>query len=406
MRRLENRDINAFLGLMVFSSVGNVCADFALLWYGLSLLNPGDNTLTYFYIGQAVGVIALSPAMAVFFDRLPRFVSSVALDVSYAALLIVMAALFRSDSLTPPLIFIFSMLTAALSILHKSSVGFAAVQKLSEISGVTDIVARFVASLNIPYLVGSALSGVLYHWIGFEGCMAVGVATFLPMPFLYWRVFAGEAPPERNPGQGFFDDFRSGIETLRKDPLLYGTALSVSTLNIASAVLPAIVGFSFLQRFPGRTDYASLALSASMLTGILLTKKIGNAAQPLPVRLIVPLSILPAGAALLACLWIRDPFLVAAMFMLSCLGSAARNVSSGSLRVSRVPKALIGRVNTVYTSLLHGGQLIGGFVIVKAVQNDFSVAVVSILACFVGASAVSLVLLPRTPLSEVLKPAR
>jgi len=94
------------------------------------------------------------------------------------------------------------------------------------------------------------------------------------------------------------------------------------------------------------------------------------------------------------------------MFLLSCVGSAARNVSTGSLRVARVPKALIGRVNTVYSSLLYVGQTIGGFVVIKAVQNDFEMAIWSILACFVAASFVSYTLLPQERVSAVLEASK
>lgn len=405
-KTLTEKDARLFLGVMIVSLIGNVCADYALLWYGLSLLVPGDNTLTSFYVGQGVGAVVLSPLLAVLFDRFPRFAASVALDALYAALLAAMAALFILDLLSTPLIFVFSMLTAALSLLHKSSVGFAAVQRMSEASGVTDVVSRFIAALNIPFLVGSALSGVVYHYLGFIGCMVIGILTFLPTPFIYYRVFGpGEAAPDDRP-HDFLRDLKQGISALQSDRILYGMAMSVATLNVASAVLPSVVGFAFLKAFPGRTDYASAAISLSILGGILLTKRVGEASKSWPMRAVVPLSFVPAALMLVICVFYSDPFVMAAMFLLACIGSAARNVSSGSLRVSRVPKALIGRVNTAYSALLYAGQAFGGFVIVKAVQNDLSTAALSILACFAAASAVSFLLLPSTRVAECLEPAR
>jgi hypothetical protein len=404
---LTEKDARLFLGVMIISLIGNVCADYALLWYGLSLLVPGDNTLTSFYVGQGVGAVVLSPLLAVLFDRFPRFAASVALDALYAGLLAAMGGLYLLGLLSTPLIFVFSsMVTAALSLLHKSSVGFAAVQRMSEASGVTDVLARFIAALNIPFLVGSALSGLVYHYLGFIGCMVIGIATFIPTPFIYCRVFGAEDAPRETRVPDFARDLKEGISALRSDRILYGMAMSVATLNVASAVLPSVVGFAFLQAFPGRTDYASAAISLSILGGILLTKRVGKESKSWPVRAVVPLSFVPAALALIVCLVYPNPFVIAVMFLLACIGSAARNVSSGSLRVSRVPKALIGRVNTAYSSLLYAGQAVGGFVIVKAVQNDLSTAALAILACFAAASVVSFILLPSVRVAECLEPSR
>ncbi len=402
-------DINLFLGLLVFSLIGNICADYALLWHGLKIISSEsslvkDHTLSYFYIGQAFGVVFLSPLCSVFFDRLAKLPAALLLDGFYILTLLVMLLFFKLNLLSASWVFVFSSITSSLAIIHKSAIAFSAIQKVSEQFGVTDVVSKFMAALNLPFLIGSALSGVVFQYFGFVGCVLVGVITFLPMPFIYLKLFKSDSKALFQKRKSkFLLELKEGFLTLTKDKLLLWTALSISIVNIAAAILPTVVGYSFLQKFPDRTDYASIFLSISMLGGILLTKAVGNIARNWRINLVVPYSVLLPSLMLIISFFFPNPFIIAGMFFLSCIGSAARNVSSGSLRVSRVAKDQLGRVNTVYSSLLYLGQAIGGVFIVNAVQNNMQSAVLLILACFCVASVVSFAFLPPEVVSTILE---
>lgn len=408
MRKLIKSEADAFFILLVISLIGNACADYALMWHGLSLISKNGNatntnfSLSVFYIGQSIGVIGIAPIFSVLFDRLPKILSSVLLDISYAVALALMTLLFHLNCLSTEMIFLFSMLTASLAIIHKSSVGFGAIQTLSKTSGLDDLMPKFIAALNIPFLVGSVLSGIIFQYFGFEGCVIIGILSFLPMPFIYMRVFRDDtssAPKKSVEKKSFIDEFIQGVSVLIKDNVLYGSALSVGLLNIGSAVLPGVVGFVFLKNFAGRTDIASIAISVSILTGVLLTKWAGRISKTWSTRMIIPISVVIPSTLLLLNLIIENVYLVAFAFMASCVGSAFRSISTGSLRAARVPKELIGRVNTVYSSILYLGQSLGGFFVVYLLNINLSYAILSIVGSFIFSALVSILILPKTKLS-------
>ncbi len=404
----KEKEVNLFLGFLVFTLIGNICADYALLWYGLSLISnqasPANNhMLTYFYVGQAIGVVVLAPILSVFFDRLAKLKAALLLDGLYVVLLILMMIFFKMGVFSSSQVFIFSAFTSAVAIVHRSSIAFAAIQKMSEESGLTGIVPKFMIALNLPFLIGTALSGFVFQYFGFSGCMLIGMATFIPMPIIYLKIFKTGNVTHKIEKNNFINELKTGIKTLGKDPLLLWTALSIATVNIASAVLPAIVGFYFLKAYPNRTDYASLVLSFSTLVGILLTKNIGRHSKFWSTRFLVPYSVLIPSIGLIFCLFFSSPFWIAGVFLFSCIGAAIRSVSSGSIRVKRVSKKEMGRVNTIYSALLYIGQSIGGVFIVSAMQNNISQGIFLILGSYGFGSILSLVFLPKENLETLLE---
>jgi hypothetical protein len=410
MAKLTKRDIDLFFAVIIISLVGNAVADFALLWYGLSRLVPAaegvkDHTVSFLYVGKALGAILLAPLFSIPFDRFPRLISSIALDVAYGALLLTAILLYKTGLLTAPAIFIIAMLISGLALVHTSSVGYAAIQRMSDATGVTGLVSRYVvATIQLPALVGTVASGFAYHHIGLVGCLSIGILTFLPTPFIYYRVFRDDPAPSASETHIVRDIF-AGAKALRADEVLFGSAVTIGILNIGEAVLPSVVGVAFLRAFPGRTDYAAIAIAVAILGGILAIKPAGQAAKAWPIQALVPLSLIPSVLALALCLLVPSPFFVALLMLCACLGSAVRNVSTGSLRVTRVPRSLLSRVNTVYGSILYLGQTIGGVVIVGAVQHDVQTALGLMLCCLLVASGLSIVLLPSTRLGTLLEAA-
>jgi predicted MFS family arabinose efflux permease len=406
--RSPRQDYSIFLALLIFSLIGNSCADFALIWHGLETMAPAESngksgSLTLFYVGQAVGVVVLAPIISVLTDRQSRLHSALALDALYSACLFALLLLERNALLTPLAVFAGATLMAALSILHKSSVAFSAVRQASESSGINRPVEKFIVALNAPILVGSALSGLIYRHFGFDGCILFGIASFAPMPVVYFRLFGKETPERRPTKRRYFSDLFDGIKALFSDRLLCGTAISIGILNMASAILPSVVAISFMDRHPGRTDYAAIAISASIFLSMLLTNRISKIARDWPMNQVLLYSILPASAALALCWYRAEPLLFALMFFLSCAGSVARNVSTGKLRVSRVPKDLTGRVNVAYSAILYVGQSLGGLFVVEAARSSSRLAVLAILGPFLLSAFVSWLILPNEKVSTLLE---
>jgi len=393
---------------LIISLIGNACADYALIWYGISKISTSksDHSISIFYLGQSIGVILLAPFLSVLFDRRRRLQGSISLDVAYAGLLLLMILLYRLDVMLPMFIFMFSMATAAIAIVHKSSVGYAAVQRMSSISGVTSIVGNFVSAYNFSILCGSAISGIVYRHIGFSGCMLLGAITFIPMPFIYWRLFAHDPEPEPSFRVSTWLEFKAGMRQLKRDTVLLATAFIQLLVNAASSILPAVIGISFEKFMPGRTDLSAMGIAIGIAFGILLTKPLGYWGTSFPLRWITFFSVAPSLSALMIVFIYPKPIMFCIVYALHCMGSALRGVTSGSLRVSRIPESMIGRVNTIYGIILHLGQIIGGLLIVPLTQVSLRWGACALTITLGLAAALGLAALPYGAVKTFLQSER
>ena len=115
-----------------------------------------------------------------------------ALDATYAVVLALMLGANYAGILSPALLFPFGSATAALGAIHRGAIGYGAVKVVAEHLNLTKLVAKFNAAIYTTNLVGSLISGLLFRYLGLNGCLLVAIATFLPMPIIYLRLFQKE----------------------------------------------------------------------------------------------------------------------------------------------------------------------------------------------------------------------
>lgn len=405
---VNNKKFNVFLCLLVVSLVGNACADYAIIWYGIAMTEKnavsfGQDILSLFYVGQAVGVVLLAPTLATYIDRYSRRNSSILLDAGYAIILLAMLFVEQLGYFNPPIVFVFSAITAALAAIHRSSVANSVLKQLSVDLGLNNVVSKYMASHNITYLLGALISGFSYRVIGFHGCLLIGILTFLPMPFIYATLFNEKGNFSKHYSRNIFEDILAGIKYLKKDPILFYVGISIALLNIASAVFPAVVGLSFQQKYPGRMDYTSIALAIGILSATVLLKRMGEISKTFPLRQVIPISLLPALGALFLCLIFQQPLMYAVAFVSSCIGSGLRNVVGGSLRIKRIPQNMMARVSVANNAILYLGQIVGGFIVIPAINHSLYMGTLILIAAFVVAAAFSLATLSHNKLNLFLK---
>jgi MFS family permease len=404
------RHFNWFLGLLIVSLVGNACADFAVLWHCVAMIGSGTDSVgasrfvTAFYSGQAIGAILLAPFLSAWIDRHARRISSVVLDVTYALVLGLMLAANVFGVLSPVLLFPFGAVTASLGALHRGAIGYGAVKVLSEHLNLTKLVAKFNAAIFTTNLLGSLISGLLYRQLGLNGCLVLAIATFLPMPFIYFKLFPKEAlhssmAPER---RQIFSEVKAGLSFIIGDRRLWVNSLVVAIWNVASNIFPGIVGIAFQKSYPGRTDLASIAVSIAILAGVFSFRPIEKIAKGFSLNRIMFYALSPAILALTICAVSSSPFAMALAFMLHCMGAALVNIASGSLRVASVPKSLIGRVNTAHSALVSLGQVFGSVVLIPVLSTSVASGAAMILVAYAISAGLAFILFPSVQLSHAI----
>lgn len=414
MKHME-RYFNWFLGLLIFSLIGNACADFAVLWHCVGKIAGGgagsassSHFVTAFYLGQAAGAICLAPVLSAWVDRHGRRRSSILLDAAYAAVLVLMLAANAAGVLSPALLFPFGAVTASLGALHRGAIGYGAVKVVAEHLNLTKLVAKFNAALFTTNLVGSLISGLLFRYLGLNGCLVIAIATFLPMPLIYLKLFTKEeaaavaAPKERR----IFSEVKAGLTFIAEDRKLWVNSLVVAVWNVASNIFPGIVAIAFQKAYPSRTDYASIAVAVSILAGVLAFAPMEKVARSFSLKRIMLYALSPAIAALVLCAASASPFAMALAFMLHCIGASLVNITSGSLRVSSVPKDFIGRVNTAHSALVACGQVLGSLILIPVLSASVASGAGMILVAYTLSAGLAMVLFPSTSLAKAIEVAR
>lgn len=409
--RAAHRTLNTFIMFLIVSLIGNACADFGFIWYAVAQLQEGadpqiaaqsSHLLSSYYLGQSVGLIFLAPILSAYTDRYKKRYVSVVLDLAYASFLGGLLVINLLGVLSASLLLMFSLVTTALGALHRNAVGFSALKEMSGKIPMTVMASKFNAAYFTVGLVGSALAGFLYQWRGLNSCLVVGILTFLPMPFIYFKIFSRDAPTPDASQRNLLGEIKEGALYIVRHKVLFTNAVSVGIWNLTANMLPGVVGIAFQKYMPGRLGLASFAVSASILCGVLSYIPLNRIAGSLSVRRIMSYSLVPGAMMMLVCAAFPSPLSFTLAFACSSCGSALLNIFSSSVRVSLVPTPLLGRVNTAHLSILSVGQVIGSVFFLPYISRNLSGGAVCIAVSFVLASFYAFWFMPKASLSEVI----
>lgn len=402
---MKPNKMNLFFLVLILSLVGNAGADYALLWFAINKYNmnaTSDQSISFFYIGQAIGGIVFAQILAVLFDKFKKRNGSIILDTLYALNLLLILFFFKINILSPFAILLSTSLLTGLSTVHRSAVGYALIQKISDESTANLNVAKFTSALAVSQLLGAGISGIIYSTIGFEGCIWLGILTFIPPIIAYFKIFdPNEEINKKTSISSVFNNFEEGFKAFISDKIIYSLGITVALLNVVSSVIPSMVGISLKNSEYTESFYFSSIISLGIGSGILFNSLFAKNINKFKIRLIIPLSLIPAAIILLLSLIFQGPEVMALFFIAGCIGSSLRNVTTGIIRVKRIPKEMIGRVNTIYSSLLYGGQIIGGIAIIPSYQNNIQVGTTMVLIVFFLTGITSYFLLPHKNYNEL-----
>jgi hypothetical protein len=224
------------------------------------------------------------------------------------------------------------------------------------------------------------------------------------MPLIYLKLFPKEEKPAVPQAQRrrLFSDIKAGIDFILQDRRLWVNSLVVAIWNVASNIFPGIVAISFQKEFPGRTDYASIAVSSAILVGIFSFGPMEKIAKSLSLNRIMLYALSPAIVALAVCAASGSAIVMAFAFLLHCSGAALVNIASGSLRISTVPKNFIGRVNTAHSALVACGQVFGSLVLIPILSSSVASGAGMICFAYAISSTLAMMLFPGMPLRDAI----
>ena len=363
--------------------------DFALLWSAGFVSVAGDFALiaalplhAYALTGSAIaagGVFAatlvpgilLGSVVGVFVDRWDRKRTMVAADLLRAVLLLPLLAVGTTDLLW--LLYLVRAVVGTTGLFFDPAEN-ALLPKL--VGGEHLVAANALNSLNnnLGRLVGPALGGVLYAWLGLTGVVLADAATFLVSAVLVALIRA-DARPEPGEtvadGSGAFGrtflEWRDGLRLVRRDPVLRTMFLAFGLGFVADGTFG--VGFAPLAidvLEVGSTG-AGLLLSAQAVGGLIAGALVAAVSKRASPRLLfggglVGLGLADLGLANAGSLAPPGPaaLAVAAGFLiLAGFPSVALDAAGTGLVQARTTDAYRGRVFGARRALVSFAVLLG-----------------------------------------------
>jgi MFS family permease len=233
---------------------------------------------------------------------------------------------------------------------------------LERVTGIAGVIDRLAST------VGAAAAGGLIALIGPGPALAVNAATFGLAALV---VAAGipafrAAPPETR--ASYFTELREGFDFIRRDALLVGIVIMISTTNLLDAAYSVVLLPVWTQS--SSHDAALLGLlfavmSAGAIAGAAIATATG---ERLPRLTVYTVAFVIAGLPRFAVFAIDVP-LIAAFVTLAIAGFAAGFINPilSAVIIERIPPAMIGRATALIGAftwaLIPFGGLVGGALI-------------------------------------------
>ena len=383
-----------------------MCADWALFFYALKKTNFGQETgfsnASLFYIGTGIGRMLIAPMIGVFFDRFPKRIMSVLIDTSYALLLVSSMILFYFDALNDYAFLAITILVHSFSQVHMQSVGFSAVKKRAAEHGGRYLALMFSLSTGL----GIGVSGVIFSFLGFYGCMAFGVMTFIPIIFLYSDLFSEDESKNSSPKNStYLQDIMASVKFLVNDKVLLKFALVLGVFNLVGALFPAYLKLEINNSSHGSDHLAAIILAGGLFVSTAFYGKIDRFSKNLRSGDAFIIALAPTFLAVLLAFIYPNTLTLSILYICACFGSGLRNIITAGLRTKRVPAEQISGVNTIYGAILNIGPLLGGIFVIPVVENSIERGLNLALFVLVISIIISFLLLPKSKVSELSKEA-
>jgi predicted MFS family arabinose efflux permease len=226
--------------------------------------------------------------------------------------------------------------------------------------------ARIELARTVAFACGPALAGALVGWTGAGPAFAFATALSVCAAFMLSGLDEPARPAARP--RNALREVREGAAFVLTHPLLAPLFATQVIFNAAFFMLQAMyvpyainsLGFS-----AGTVGATLAALGVGMVSGALLATRMAKRVAFGTLVAVGPVCGFASACAMLLTLWMPSAWLASLSFFLIGAGPAIWVISTGTLRQSVTPAALLGRVSALFT-LAQGsrpiGALAGGFI--------------------------------------------
>lgn len=360
----------AFLAANVVSISGTRISAIAIPWFVLTTTGSATKTglVVVFEMTPLVVMKALAGPLI---DRVgPRRVSVTA-DAASAVLVAMVPLLHWLDRLSFPVLLALVALAGAArgpsdgakgtlvpDVAETAGVAF---ERVTGLEGSTDRTAS---------IIGPALAGVVIAAMGAANALLLDAASFAVCAAL----IAGWGPARRPPGPGedadgdgdassYWRRLRSGWDYLIHEPLMRSISAMICVTNLLDTAYMSVLLPVWIKDHGYGTTQIGLVGSAFGLTatgGALLAALLGDR---LPRRITYLVGFTLCGAPRFVAMAFGAPIgLLVGVCAVGGFGAGFINPILSAIYISRVPRPLLGRVNSLAESLSWAGMPIGGVV--------------------------------------------
>jgi MFS family permease len=354
----RHRQWRLLLGAFVVSATGSWLCDVALLAWLL------DRTGSAAWIAAAelariVPGALLGSFAGVLADRWDRRRLLVSLDLSRAALMLLLAAIIAADG-APIVVILLIGVNSLLGIAYRPAIAAATPQVVDERSLAAANAAEGAAG-QITWFLGPAIGALVLALSTPAWAFVVNGATFVVSALLLVRLrlrpLPTEGAGERRPS--FFDEFREGLSVARGIPEV------VVVIGLSAA---ALFAFGFEQVLHVLVAQDRLGIGAKGLGWMTAAMGVGGlAAAPLTMRaarthhagqaLAVSGMLMGLPLALLAV--VTSPWVAAALLFFEGIGNILFEVLARTLLQRLAPASVLGRVFGLESSAAATANLLG-----------------------------------------------
>lgn len=216
-------------------------------------------------------------------------------------------------------------------------------------------------------------AGGLIALVGEVNALWIDAASFAICAVLIrsWVPRRRTAAAENTEGEGsYLQQLREGWRFLSRDRLMRPLVLMIAVTNLLDAASFAVLLPVWIRDHGHGPAQTGLILTAFFITATSFALLAAVVGERVPRRLAFTLSFLVCGAPRFVVLAFDAPlWLVVAAFAVSGIGAGFTNPILGALFIERIPRAMLGRVDSLANALGFAGIPLGGLLAGAAVAG-------------------------------------
>ena len=387
---------------------------FYVLWFGQAISQIGDY-IAYFTVPAFVSVLTnratdfavvfaaenvptllFGFTLGVFLDRFPFRVTAIVTDIGRVAAFALLAGLAAAEAPDIWLLFVISFAIGSFA------AGFNAalpsfLPAIVDSDHIATANARLSMTQQVSFVAAPALGGAIVALWGFTVAFLINAATFLVSAFSLAALRADRPLDDAPERRGFRHELREGLAFLWREPMLRYATLAAAAANLVIAFIESMLVLIGREIF-GIDDFGQLgAVFGALGVGGIL----GAVAAPYAIRrlglgraIIGGLCLLAFGLLLVAVQ--ATTVGVAIALAIALAGVPIVNIAIVTVRQTKTPEALLGRVTSASRSIAWGALPVGA--LISGILADKVIGLEAMLYVTPAVLAGVALALTRTPL--------